>query len=62
VICLFAFYGTKDELKDKLKAEKYLITAMRRLTTEMRSEKCIVRRFRRRSNFIDCKGKGKGKA
>ena len=29
-------------------------TAMRRLTTGIRSEKCVVRRFRRRSNVIEC--------
>jgi len=27
---------------------------MRRLTTGIRSEKCIVRRFRRRANVTEC--------
>ena len=27
---------------------------MRRLTTEIRSEKCVVRRFRRYANVIEC--------
>jgi hypothetical protein len=30
------------------------ITDMRRLTTGTRSEKCVVRRFRRCANIIDC--------
>jgi len=29
-------------------------TDMRRLTTGIRSEKCVVRRFRRRANVIQC--------
>jgi hypothetical protein len=29
-------------------------TVMRRLTTGIRSEKCVVRRFRRRKNVIEC--------
>jgi len=29
-------------------------TVMRRLTTEIRSEKCLVRRFRRCANVIEC--------
>ena len=29
-------------------------TVMRRLTTGIRSEKCVVRQFRRRANVIDC--------
>jgi hypothetical protein len=29
-------------------------TAMRRLTTEIRSEKCIVRRFHRCANVLEC--------
>jgi len=29
-------------------------TDMRRLTTGLRSEKCVVRRFRRRANVIEC--------
>jgi hypothetical protein len=32
---------------------KELITDMRRLTTGLRSEKCVVRRFRRCANFIE---------
>jgi len=31
---------------------KYLYTDMRRLTTEIRSEKCVVRRFLRCANII----------
>jgi len=31
-----------------------LYTAMRRLTTLIRSEKCVVRRFRRCANVIEC--------
>ena len=27
---------------------------MRRLTTEIRSEKCVVRRFRRCANVLEC--------
>ena len=30
------------------------ITDMRRLTTGIRSEKCVVRRFRRCANVIEC--------
>jgi len=30
------------------------ITVMRRLTTEIRSKKCVVRRFRRCANVIEC--------
>ena len=30
------------------------VTDMRRLTTGIRSEKCVFRRFRRRANVIDC--------
>jgi len=29
-------------------------TIMRRLTTGIRSEECVVRRFRRYANFIEC--------
>jgi len=29
-------------------------TGMRRLTTGIRSEKCVVRRFRRCANVIEC--------
>jgi len=29
-------------------------TVMRRLTTGIRSEKCVVRRFRRCANVIEC--------
>ena len=32
----------------------YLHTDMRHLTTGIRSEKCVVRRFRRRANVIEC--------
>ena len=32
----------------------YLHTDMRRLTTAIRSEKCVVRRFRRLANVIQC--------
>jgi hypothetical protein len=32
----------------------YIYTYMRRLTTGIRSEKCVVRRFRRRANVIEC--------
>jgi len=31
------------------------ITDMRRLTTAIRSEKCVVSRLRRRANVIECK-------
>jgi hypothetical protein len=31
-----------------------LFTVMRRLTTGIRSEKCVVRRFRRCANVIEC--------
>jgi hypothetical protein len=31
-----------------------LCTDMRRLTTELRSEKCVVRRFRRCASVIEC--------
>jgi hypothetical protein len=31
-----------------------LCTVMRRLTTAIRSEKCVVRRFRRCANVIQC--------
>ena len=34
--------------------KKVANTAMRRLTTGIRSEKCVVRRFRRRANVIEC--------
>ena len=29
-------------------------TVLRRLTTEIRSEKCVIRRFRRGANVIEC--------
>jgi hypothetical protein len=29
-------------------------TDLRRLTTEIRSERCVVRRFRRCTNVIEC--------
>jgi hypothetical protein len=32
---------------------------MRRFTTGLRSEKSVVRRFRRCANVMECKGKGK---
>jgi len=38
-------FRTKDTCK---------CTDMRRLTTGMRSEKCVVRRFRRCANVIEC--------
>jgi len=34
--------------------ERLISTDMRRLTTGMRSEKCVVKRFRRRANAIEC--------
>jgi hypothetical protein len=33
---------------------RYIYTVTRRLTTGIRSEKYVVRRFRRRANVIDC--------
>ena len=33
---------------------RLLNTGVRRVTTGIRSEKCIVRRFRRFANVIDC--------
>ena len=35
-------------------AERLGNTDMRRLTTEIRSEKCVFRRFRRCANIIEC--------
>jgi hypothetical protein len=32
----------------------FVYTDMRRLTTGIRSEKCVVRRFRRCANVIEC--------
>ena len=34
--------------------ENLVSTDTRRLTTGIRSEKCVVRRFRRCANFIEC--------
>src|SRR5215469_2626305 len=34
--------------------KKFCNTDMRRLTTGIRSEKCVVRRFRRCANVIEC--------
>jgi hypothetical protein len=34
--------------------KKYLYIVTRRLTTEIRSWKCVVRRFRRRANVTEC--------
>ena len=33
---------------------KFIFTVMRRLTTGIRSEKCVVRPFRRCANVIEC--------
>jgi len=41
--------GDIRELENRL-----LITDMRRLTTGVRSEKCVARRFRRCANAIEC--------
>jgi len=43
-------YGISNKLQQRIK----LIIVVRRLTTEIRSEKCVVSRFRRRANVIEC--------
>ena len=43
---------TRNETKEGV--ERCWDTGMRRLTTRIRSEKCVVRRFRRCANVIQC--------
>jgi hypothetical protein len=42
-----------DQLRDTRSPLQPIITDMRRLTTGIRSEKCVVSRFRRCANIID---------
>ena len=37
-----------------IELKNILTTVMRRITTGIRSEKCVVRRFRRFANVIEC--------
>jgi len=53
VLCLTRALATRAS-EDVLRCRFFSCTAMRRLTTGIRSEKCVVRRFRRRSNVIEC--------
>jgi len=43
-----------QELTGQLSHTSYYSTDVRRLTTRIRSEKCVVRRFRRCANVIQC--------
>ena len=52
---LFDDYLTKQEITDDCgSCTKLPRTVMRRLTTGIRSEKCVVRRFRRCANLLVC--------
>ena len=41
-------------IKSVMRKARELITDMRRLTTGLSSEKCVVRRFRRCANVVEC--------
>ena len=50
--CFFGSFHCKAEIEGRRSCKP--LTDMRRLTTEIRSDKCVVRRFRRCANVIQC--------